>query len=100
MFEKKKIIGLLSVNKTVGCLDPSIKNSYSVSVYFMAVHSLISVESLSSAGVNSLELRKCGSFYLIHREIVIMLRRCQSLRRHTWHKMVGWDLEECLIIVQ
>ena len=28
-----------------------------------------------------------------------MLRRIQSLRRRTWHKMVGRDLEYCLIIV-
>ena len=41
--------------KTVGCFDPSIKNLYSVSVYIMAVHSFIRVESLSSACVNSLE---------------------------------------------
>ena len=43
------------MNKTVGCLDPSIKNSYSVSLYIIAVHSLIRVESLGSACVNSLE---------------------------------------------
>ena len=49
------IIGLRSVQKTVGCLDPSIKNSYSLSVYIMAVHSLMRVESLSSTCVNSLE---------------------------------------------
>ena len=49
------MIGLWSVNRTVGCLDPSIKNSYSVSVYIIAVHSLIRVESLSSASINSLE---------------------------------------------
>ena len=52
---KRKIIGLWSVNKTVECLDPSIKNSYSVSVYNIAVHSLIRVESLSLACVNSAE---------------------------------------------
>ena len=43
------------MNKTVGCLDLSIKSSYSVSVYIIAVHSLISVESRSSACVSSLE---------------------------------------------
>ena len=46
---KRKMIGLWSVNRTVGCFDPSIRNSYSVSVYIMAVHSLIRVESRSSA---------------------------------------------------
>ena len=55
-FVKRKIIDLWSVNKTVGCLNPSVKNSYSVSVYIMAVQSLIRLESLSSACVNSLEL--------------------------------------------
>ena len=52
---KRKNIGLWSVNKIVGCLDPSIKNSYSVVVFIIAVHSLIRVERLSSACVNSLE---------------------------------------------
>ena len=42
-------MGLWSVNITVGSLDPSFKNPYSVSGYSMAVHSLIRVESLSSA---------------------------------------------------
>ena len=49
------MIRLWSVKNTVGCLDPSNKISYSVSVYVMALHSLIRVESLSSACVNSLE---------------------------------------------
>ena len=44
--------------KNVGCFDPSIKISYSVRVHIMAVHSLIRVESLSSACVNSLEFSK------------------------------------------
>ena len=35
--------------------DPSFKNSYSVRVYIIAVHSLIKVEILSSAGVSSLD---------------------------------------------
>ena len=43
------------MKRTVGCFDPSIKNSYSVRVYIIAVQSLISVESLSSACVNSLQ---------------------------------------------
>ena len=47
-------MGLWSLNKTVACFDPSIKNSFSVRVYIMAVHSLIGVKSLSSACVNSL----------------------------------------------
>ena len=52
---KRKIIGLWSVKRIIGCFDPSIKNSYSVSVYIIAVHFLISVESLSPDCVNSLE---------------------------------------------
>ena len=49
------MIGLWSVNKTVGCLDPSIKNSYSVKVCMIAVHSLIRVESRNFACVNRRE---------------------------------------------
>ena len=49
-------MGLWSVNKTVGCFDPSNKKSFSVRMYNMAVHSLISVECLGSACVNSLEI--------------------------------------------
>ena len=41
------MIGLWSVNRTVGCFDPSIRLSYSVSVYIIVVHSLIRVESSS-----------------------------------------------------
>ena len=52
---KRKIKGLWSANKTVAGFDPSIKNSYSVKVYLLAVHSLIKLESLSSACVKSLE---------------------------------------------
>ena len=44
------------MKRTVGCFDPSIKNSYSVRVYFIAVQSLISVETQSSACVNILEI--------------------------------------------
>ena len=44
--------------KTVGGLDPSIENSYSVVVHIIAVHSLIRVEILSSACVNCLDLAK------------------------------------------
>ena len=66
------------MNKTVGCLDPSIKNAYSVSVYIIAVHSLIRVEILSSACVNSLEFAEMRLFFLFHCDIVIILRRCQS----------------------
>ena len=46
------MIGLWSVNKTVGCLDPSIRNLYSLKVCMIAVHSLIRVESRNSACVN------------------------------------------------
>ena len=53
-------MGLWSVNKTVGCFEPSNKQSFSVSVYIMAVHSLIRIKSLSSACVNSLEFAEMG----------------------------------------
>ena len=49
------MIGLWFVSIIVGCFGPSIKNSYSVRVYIMAVHSLIRVESLNSACVNKQE---------------------------------------------
>ena len=49
------MIGLWSVYKTVGCLDLSIKKSYSVKVYIIAVHSLIRVESRNSVCVNRRE---------------------------------------------
>ena len=49
------MIGLWSVNKTVGCLDPSIKNSFSVKVCMIALHSFIRVESRNSACVNRRE---------------------------------------------
>ena len=38
---KENMIDLLPVNKIVGCFDPRTKNSYPVSVYNIAVHSLI-----------------------------------------------------------
>ena len=43
------------MNRTAGCLDPSIRNSYSVSVYIIAVHSLMRVENRSSACVSKRE---------------------------------------------
>ena len=43
------------MNKTVVCFDPSIRNSYSVSVLIIAVHSVISVEIRNSACVKSRE---------------------------------------------
>ena len=43
------------MKKTVGCFDPSIKNSFSVRVYIITVHSLIRVENRSSACVNKRE---------------------------------------------
>ena len=49
------MIGLWSVNKTVGCLDPSIRNLYSLKICMIAVHSLIRVESRNSACVNRRE---------------------------------------------
>ena len=50
----KKTIDLRTVTKNIGCSDPRIKSSYSMRVYTIIVHSLISVESLKSACVNSL----------------------------------------------
>ena len=50
------MIGLWSVNKTVGCIDPSIKNSFSATVCMIAVHSLIRVESRNLACVNRREI--------------------------------------------
>ena len=52
---KRNIIGK-SVNRTVECFDPSIRNSYSVSVYIIAVHSLIRVEGRSSAWLKRREI--------------------------------------------
>ena len=49
------MIGLWSVNKNVGCFDSSVKNSYSVRVCMIAVHSLIRVKSRKSACVNKRE---------------------------------------------
>ena len=49
------MIGLWAVNKTVGCFDPSVKISYSVKVYIIAVHSPIRVENRNSACVNRRE---------------------------------------------
>ena len=42
-------IELWSVNKTVGCFDPKVKTSCSVSVYFITLHFLTIVESRSSS---------------------------------------------------
>ena len=52
------MIGLWSVNKTVGCFDPSIKNSYSIKVCMISVHPLVRVESRSSACVKGEKLLK------------------------------------------
>ena len=43
------------MNRTVGVTDPRIISLYSISVYIIAAQSLISLESLSSACVKSLE---------------------------------------------
>ena len=51
----KKIWLFDLLKKTVGCFKPKIKNSCSVSAYFMAVQTLVTVESLSSACLKSLE---------------------------------------------
>ena len=48
-------MGFCSVKKTGVCFDPRIKSSYSVNVYIMAVHSLMSVESLNSGCAERLE---------------------------------------------
>ena len=58
-------MGLWSVNKTVGCFDPRIKNSYSVSVFIIAVHPLMSVESLNSACVKNLEFADNKIIWLV-----------------------------------
>ena len=44
------------MNRTIGSFDLRLKNSFSVFVIFMAVHSLIRVESLNSVCVKNLEL--------------------------------------------
>ena len=82
------MIGLWSVIKTVGRFDPSIKNSYSVKVYIIAVHSLTRVESRNSACVNKREFADLIFFLLFHCGIVIMLLRCKNLKHRTLHKMV------------
>ena len=64
-------------------------------MYFIAVHSLIRVESRSSACVNNREFAHIRFHYVI----VIMLRQCQSLRHRTLHRMVSLDLEFSLKIV-
>ena len=66
------MIGLWSVNKTVGCFDPSIKNSYFVRVCMIAVHSLISVESRSSACV------KKQDFADIRFDLIVPLWDCNN----------------------
>ena len=52
--------------KTVGLFDPRIKNSYFVKVNIIAVHSLMSVESLSSACVKSLEFADIKIILFVH----------------------------------
>ena len=95
-----KIISLGSVNKTVGCFDPRIRNSYSLRVYIIAVHSHISVESLSSACVNSLELAE------IKFTLFVPLWDCNNaapmpnFESSHMHKMVGLGLESYLLFVQ
>ena len=59
------MIGLWSVIKTVGRFDPSIKNSYSVKVYIIAVHSLTRVESRNSACVNKREFADLNFFFIV-----------------------------------
>ena len=88
------------MKRTVGCFDRIIKESHSVRLYIIAVHSVISVESLCSACLNSLKFAEIGFIFLFHCVIVVMLRRCQNLRRRTWHKMADLDLEVCLIFDQ
>ena len=56
VFVLEKIVGFRSGKRIDGCFDPRIKNSSSVSVYIIAVHSVISVESLNSAYVQSHQL--------------------------------------------
>ena len=44
------------MNKTIGCFDIRTKNSYSINVYDNNVHSLIKVKTLSSPGIENLNL--------------------------------------------
>ena len=60
-------MGIWSVNRTVGCFDKRIEFSYSVNVYKLAVISLISLESLSSAWVKNLEIADVESILLLPR---------------------------------
>ena len=95
------MIGLVSVNKTVGCFDRSIKNSYSVRLCIIAEHSPIRVESRNSACVNRRE------FADIRFILFIPLWDCsnaapmeKNLKHRTLHKMVDCDLGLCLKFVR
>ena len=57
---KRKIRGLWSLSRTIGCKN----SSYSVRVFIIAVHSFVSVESPSSACVNSFEFAEIRFFPL------------------------------------
>ena len=67
-------IELWSVNKTVGCFDPKVKTSCSVSVYFITLHFLTIVESRSSVCVKSTEFAEI-MFIVFLDEFVKMLFR-------------------------
>ena len=58
----KKSYRFMTVKELFDVLIQVFKNAYSVRVYIIAVHSLISVENLSSACVNSLEFAEVSFF--------------------------------------
>ena len=68
-------------------------------MYIRAVHSLMRVESRSSACVNKREFADIRFVCLFHCVIVVMLRRCQCLKHRTLHKMVDSDQGLYLIFV-
>ena len=58
------MIGLRPVNNAIGWFEPVSKNSYSVRAKIIAEHSLISVDSRISIGVNSLEFAETNFIFL------------------------------------
>ena len=69
-------------------------------MYFVAVHSLIRVESRSSACVNNREFADIRFILFVPQcDFFIVLSRCQNLKHRTLHRMDGLDLELCLKFV-
>ena len=58
------MIGLWSVNNTIGWFAPVSKNSNSVRAEIIAEHSLINVDNRISIGVNSLEFADTNFIFL------------------------------------